>query len=103
MTQKELAEKTGSTVRAISYYEREAKNPTMELLEKMATALEVPVRTFVVEKATFVGRTGRAPAVIKSLRQVLPNLPKLPRKKQESLVVVIKGLLSDEPDDERAN
>jgi transcriptional regulator with XRE-family HTH domain len=96
LTQRELAQKIGSTVRAVSYYEREAKNPTMELLEKVSAALDVPAKAFVDGNAITVDKGAQTPDVIKSLRQILPQLPRLPRKKQESLVVVINGLLSEE-------
>ena len=42
MTQKELAEKMGASIRMISYFEREMSNPEMETIEKLSRALNVP-------------------------------------------------------------
>jgi transcriptional regulator with XRE-family HTH domain len=100
LTQKQLAEKLGTTVRAVSYYEREAKNPTLEQIEKVAAALEVPKKVFLEESTKPLDEIPETPTVIKSLRQVLPKLQNLPRKKQESLVVVINGLLSEKNEPE---
>jgi transcriptional regulator with XRE-family HTH domain len=95
LTQRQLAEKLSATVRAISYYEREAKNPTLEQIERLAAALDVPKKFFLEDGFKDLNEIPATPPVIKSLRQVLPNLKDLPRKKQESLVVVINGLLSE--------
>ena len=95
LTQKQLAEHLGATVRAVSYYEREAKNPTLEQIERIAAALGVPKKVFLEDGIKSLDEIPETPAVIKSLRQVLPKLRILPRKKQESLVVVINGLLSE--------
>jgi transcriptional regulator with XRE-family HTH domain len=46
LTQIELAGKSGVSKRAITYYERETKNPSVAVLNKLATALEVPVEKF---------------------------------------------------------
>jgi transcriptional regulator with XRE-family HTH domain len=95
LTQKELAGRADTTVRAVSYYERQAKNPTLEVIERLAAALEVSPQLF-IESAPRIEAVPQAPRVIKSLRLLLPELKKLPRKKQESLVVVIKGMLAEE-------
>lgn len=46
-TQAELAEIVGTTRRAISYYEREAKNPTYDTLKRIADALDVQITRFI--------------------------------------------------------
>jgi len=46
LTQIELAEKSGVSKRAITYYERETKNPSVAVLDKLAAALDVSVEKF---------------------------------------------------------
>jgi transcriptional regulator with XRE-family HTH domain len=95
LTQRELAERLNTSVRIISYYEREAKNPTIEFIEKAANALDVPKKVFFEDIAT-LNKIPQTPEVIKSLRMLLPKLKNLSRKKQESLVVVINSLLAED-------
>lgn len=92
LTQIELAEKMGTTLRGVSYYEREAKNPTIDVIEKAAKALGVPKKYFLDDN--FKAEIQEVPPVIKSLKQRLPKLNHLPRKDQENLVGVIDGFLA---------
>lgn len=41
LTQVELAQRLNTTSRTISYYERESKNPSLEMVKKIADALAV--------------------------------------------------------------
>lgn len=92
MTQAELAGKMKVSVRTVSYYERRAKNPTVQFLERIAAALEVPVRVFLEEEGS---QAAPQPAqVIKALKQRLPKLGSLSRRDQESLAAIIDGFLS---------
>ena len=92
ITQKELAGRLNTTLRAISYYEREASNPTLEIMKQVAEVLGVPVKYFLDVKSVPPGPG--MPEVIRSLRQRLPRLPTLTRKEQENLVGVIDGFLA---------
>jgi len=49
-TQEELSKIIGTTRRAISYYEREAKNPTYETLKMIADALDIQISRFINPK-----------------------------------------------------
>ncbi len=92
MTQAELAGKMGVSVRTVSYYERRAKNPTVQFLERIAAAMEVPVRVFLGE-----GENQAVPQpsqIIKALKHRLPKLGSLSRRDQESLAAIIDGFLS---------
>jgi transcriptional regulator with XRE-family HTH domain len=44
LTGRQLSEKSGVAESAISYYERELKDPSLTILTKLADALEVPVQ-----------------------------------------------------------
>lgn len=90
LTQAKLAERMGVPFRVITYYENEAKNPSLNFIEKAAEALEVP-------KALLLGIEAKAefqevPDVIKALKVRIPKLSALPRKDQESLVSLLDGL-----------
>ena len=91
LTQIQLAEKMGVTHRAITYYEGEATNPSIQFLEQAAKALGVP-------QALLLGLDTKAevqevPNVIKPLRIRLGKLQALPKKDQEALVAVLDGFL----------
>lgn len=92
LTQQELATKMGTSKRIISYLERQAKNPTVEMIRKISDALEVPQRVFFDDKT--INSIEETPPVIKSLKMELPKLSKLPRKEQESLTLIIKSFLA---------
>lgn len=96
LTQAQLAQRTDLTLRAITYYEGESTNPSLQFIEKAAKALGV-------SEAALLGRDQKemTPAtaledkgIIKALKQRLPKLISLPKKDQESLVAVIDGLLA---------
>ncbi len=92
LTQPELAQKMGSTVRAISYYEREMESPDAALLKQLSQALGVPLKAFL--DAQDAERIEAVPEVIRPLKKRLPKLPTLTRKEQENLVGVIDGFLA---------
>ena len=48
MTQKELAEKMGTTPQNISQYERNIRNPKLETRERLAEAMGLPDDTFLI-------------------------------------------------------
>jgi transcriptional regulator with XRE-family HTH domain len=96
LTQAQLAQKMGLTLRAITYYEGESTNPSLQFIENAA-------KTLGVSQAALLGTDARefAPisttedkGLIKALKQRLPKLNSLARKDQESLVAVIDGLLA---------
>lgn len=92
MTQAELAVKMGVSVRTVSYYERRSKNPTVQFLERVASALRIPVRTFLEEED--VQTVPQPSQITKVLKQRLPKLGSLSRRDQESLAAIIDGFLS---------
>lgn len=97
MTQAELAVKMKVSVRTVSYYERRAKNPTLQFLERIAEVMGVPVQTFLAEDGRHT--VPQAPQIIKSLKQRLPKLGNLTRRDQESLTAIIDGFLSKKKQD----
>lgn len=92
MTQAELAVKMKVSVRTVSYYERRAKNPTLQFLERIAEALGVPVRTFLEEDGGQA--VPQSLQIIKTLKLRITKLGNLSRRDQESLAAIIDGFLS---------
>lgn len=89
-TQAALAERLGVTVKMVTYYEREATNPTANTVAKLA-------EVFGVEPTTFLDSA-------QSLRAAKPGPPsewekriaairRLPRGKQQKIAEVVEALL----------
>jgi transcriptional regulator with XRE-family HTH domain len=96
LTQAQLAQKMGLTLRAITYYEGESTNPSLQFIEHAA-------KTLGVSQAALLGTDKKEPDpdtssedkdLIKALRLRLTKLGSLPKKDQESLVAIIDGLIA---------
>ncbi len=62
LSQRELAERLGVTREMIDYYERRSPNPTLDVMQKIAGALEVSVTELLSEEAVTVeSRTQERP------------------------------------------
>jgi transcriptional regulator with XRE-family HTH domain len=96
ITQAELAQRMGLTLRAITYYEGESTNPSLQFIEKAAKALGITQGALLGTewKEQPLAAANQDKGVIKTLKLRLPKLGLLPRKDQESLVAVIDGLLA---------
>ncbi len=89
ITQVELAKALGVTQRGISYYENEADNPSMEIIEKIARALAVSKRLLVEYDEQPLPDELKP---IRSLQQKMRVVPKLPAEDQRYLVRTIDML-----------
>lgn len=90
-TQAELAQRLGTTVKMVTYYEREAENPTRKTIEKIA-------EVFGVDPVEFLGeangsRNGHKPGPASRLQQLTQRLGTLPRNKQKVVVEMLEGFL----------
>jgi transcriptional regulator with XRE-family HTH domain len=86
-TQPELAEKMATTVKAITYYEREAKNPTAKTIEKFAAIFNVPTSFFISEQK----KPKRGPFT--RLDKLTERLSKLPRSEQKVIIDMLESYL----------
>jgi hypothetical protein len=84
------------TLRAITYYEGESTNPSLQFIEKAAKTLGVSQTALlgIDKKDNMPASTIEDKGLLKALKQRIPKLSALPRKDQESLVVIIDGLLA---------
>jgi transcriptional regulator with XRE-family HTH domain len=89
VSQVELAKRLGVTQRGISYYENEANNPSMDVIDKIAAALGVSKRMLIEYSDEPLEDE---PKAIRSLQQRLKIIPKLPPEGQKYLVETIDML-----------
>lgn len=93
MSQKELGERLGTTQKTIDYYERRAVNPTLELVQKVAEALEC-------SPAELIGDDGAPRTVSRKagptgkVQKAFEDVARLPRRQQEKIVQVVAALVS---------
>lgn len=88
ISQKELGEKVGVTLRAISYYERETENIPAETVKRIAEALGVSTAYLLGESSS------KLPASEKpfALKRVIDKLEALPKKDQKTIIDMIDAL-----------
>ena len=90
LTQRELADRVETTRAMIDYYERRAANPTLEVVERVARALDLsPAELLGVEAPT---QSRRGPAG--KLRVLFDEVSRLPRRQQEKIAEVVAALVS---------
>ena len=87
LSQQQLAERLGTTREMVGYYERRAKNPTLDFLERVADALNVPVAELTGRAAARPARKppGPDPRLVRRLEEIR----KLPKAKQKALLQVL--------------
>jgi len=74
-----------NTTQKIDYYERRSPNPTLDVMQKIAAALEISVTDLLGEEAVAV-RKARNKGPVGKLREVFDRVSKLPRRQQEHIV-----------------
>jgi len=93
LSQRELAERLDVPRETVDYYERRALNPTLDVIQKVAEALEVSAAELVGDDAPArsvsrkVGPTGK-------VRKVFEDVSRLPRRQQEHIVRWVSAFVS---------
>jgi transcriptional regulator with XRE-family HTH domain len=83
-----LAERMGTTRKTIDYYERRAGNPSLEVVRRVAEALEVsPAELMGLEAPKRAGRPGPAG----QLAQVFEEAARLPPRQQEKIAAFVSA------------
>ena len=93
LTQIQLAARMKTTQKMIDYYERRSPNPTLEVMQKVAGALEVSVVELLGEEAATV-RVARKSGPTSKLQMMFEQVGRLPRRQQEKIVEVVSALMS---------
>lgn len=89
LTQAQLAERMGVAREVVDYYERRAKNPSVDTIQKVADALGVEPAQFVGGKKLATKKRG--PPSELELR--LERLRKLPRRQQDLIIRMLDAAL----------
>ena len=90
ITQAKLAELLNTTLKMVDYYERRATNPSLELIERAAEALEVSVAELL---GSSVKGTRGKPGPPSQLEQRVERIKRLPRKDQEFVIRFLDTVL----------
>lgn len=91
-SQAELGRRLDLSRGMIAYYESCAKNPTLEFIEKVAAAFEIPVGDLLSNDSS----PKRKPGPASRLDQLTEKLGKLPKNKQQVVVQMLEGFLQQE-------
>ncbi len=90
-TQPELAEQLGVSVKAITYYEREASNPTAKTVEQIAKVFGVAPADLIADQDTRPHKRKSGPP--SRLEQIFDRISELPRSKQQLVADMLEGFL----------
>jgi transcriptional regulator with XRE-family HTH domain len=90
LAQGEFAEILGVTPQTVEYYERRAKNPSLDLLLKLAAALNVTVSELVGDAPA----RRMKPGPPSELEERIEKIRRLPRKEQEVVIRMLDGVIN---------
>jgi transcriptional regulator with XRE-family HTH domain len=87
-SQAQLADRLSTSQKTVDYYERRAQNPSLDLITRVAGALEVSV-------AELMGVDAPRPAAQRGptskLRQLFDDVARLPRRQQEKIAEFVSA------------
>lgn len=89
LTQSQLADALGMTRNQVAYYERSAKNPSMDAVEQIAAFFSVSVG----ELLNDTGKRRKKPGPPSQFVQLAERLDQLPRAKQRVVAEMLEGFL----------
>jgi transcriptional regulator with XRE-family HTH domain len=92
LSQAALGAKLGITRDRVVYYERNARNPSIEIVEKVAAFFGVTVGELFNETAP---RAATKPGPISHLELLAARAAKLPRAEQKAAIKMLEGLLAE--------
>lgn len=85
LTQTQLGAQMNTTQKMIDYYERRSPNPTLDVMQKIAAALEISVTELLGEEAVAV-RKARTNGPTGKVQRVFEEVSRLPRRQQEKII-----------------
>lgn len=95
ITQRELADRLGTTREMVDYYERRAVNPALEVVRGCAKALNVPVIELLgSEDQGNNGRRKRGTGPTGKMRRLFEAASQLPRSQQEKITALLEPFIA---------
>ena len=92
LSQRELAERLDTTQKTVDYYERRALNPTLDLVARVATALEVSAAELIGDGAA-PSRLSKKAGPTGKVQKVFEDVSRLPRRQQEKIVEFVSAFV----------
>jgi len=92
LTQVQLAQRLKTTQKMIDYYERRSPNPTLEVIQKIADALEVAVVELLGEEAK-TARTARRSSPPSKVQKAFEEVSRLPRRQQDKVIEFVTAFV----------
>ena len=89
LTQFQFADALGMTRNQVAYYERSSKNPSMEVVAKIAAFFNVTVGELLNDQS----KTRKKPGPPSQFVQLAERLDQLPRAKQRVVAEMLEGFL----------
>lgn len=89
LSQAQLGAALGMDRGLVAYYERAARNPSLELVQKIADFFGVTVG----ELLNDITRVARKPGPPSQFAQIAERLDRLPRAKQKVVAEMLEGIL----------
>jgi len=89
LSQAQLGAALGMNRGLVAYYERSARNPSLELVEKIAAYFGVSVAELLNDTA----KTARKPGPASQFAQLASRLDQLPRAQQKVVAQMLDGFL----------
>jgi transcriptional regulator with XRE-family HTH domain len=91
-SQEQFGELVGKSRRAIDYYERRAKNPTSDFIEKAAKVFNVTMAELMGEEP--LGKLKQKPGPRSALEHQFERVKQLPKNQQQKIMEVLGALLA---------
>lgn len=92
LSQRELGELLGATQKTVDYYERRTLNPTLDVIQKVAEALEVPPAQLIGDNNGLM-KISRKTGPTSKVQKVFEVVSSLPRRQQEKIIDVVTAIV----------
>ncbi len=92
-SQSELAAALNTTQKMVDYYERRAVNPTLDVIQRAAAALEVSPVELIGDGATPL-KTSRKAGPTGKVQKVFEDVSRLPRRQHQKIIQVVAALVT---------
>ena len=92
MSERELGKLLGATQKTVDYYEGRTLNPTLDVIQKVAEALEVSPAQLIGGNNGFI-KTSRKTGPTSKVQKVFEVVSSLPRRQQEKIIDVVTAIV----------